>query len=427
MLQLDPWQEEILSSTGNILLCSGRQQGKSTIISHYAADFVIKNKNKSVLIISATERQALELFLKTLHYIQDNYKDQIKGRPTLHFLELKNGSIIRSLPAGDTGEGVRGYTLDILLVDEASFISDFVFDALTPSLLTTGGQIILVSTPKGKQGYFWKSYNNPNFKVFHINAEENIKTRPISESWSEKQREDALAHFEREKASMTRNAYLQEYCGVFVEDLRQLFPDELIKKCQSQKRRTSISPVRTYFCGVDVARLGEDLSVFSIVDRTDRKHLFQVESISTSKTRINETTDEILRLDLLYNFKAIYVDDAGVGSGVFDYLLIHPRTKRKAVAINNSARSLDQDDEHTKKILKEDLYNNLLGMMERGEIELLDDDEIFLSLKSVQYEYIVKSESPTKFRIFGNWTHHAESLIRACWCARDKRLNIWCR
>jgi hypothetical protein len=108
-------------------------------------------------------------------------------------------------------------------------------------------------------------------------------------------------------------------------------------------------------------------------------------------------------------------------------LLDNQQTKRKIIALNNRARPLDKDDQHKKKILKEDLYNNLLMLMEQGKIKLLDDDELIESLKSVQYEYNIKPNSLTMLRIFGNYTHITEGLIRAAWCARDKTLNIWVR
>lgn len=431
MLNLDPWQAEILSAKGNLVLCSGRQVGKSTIISINSSEYAIRNASKSILIISSTERQAEELFIKCLNYIHDNYKSFIKkgkDRPTKHIIKLSNGSVIRSLPAGLAGIGVRGYTLDRLIVDEAAFVEDDVFTSLTPSLLTTGGDIILVSTPHGKKGYFYEMTKSPTFTVFHVNSEMVIRERALSSTWTEHQRQSALEHLERQKQVMSKLEYAQEYMGEFIDDLLQYFPDELIRKCMTRKRPNETpSQAKTYFLGVDIARLGQDLSVFAVLDRTKREKLVQVESIATSKTRLNQTTDKILELDRAYNFKEIYVDDGGIGSGVFDYLLVNEQTKRKVVAINNRARPLDRNEEYKKKILKEDLYNNLLMLMEQGKIELLDDDEIFYSLKSVQYEYTVIANSPTKLRIFGNYTHHAESLIRAAWCTKDKRLNIWVR
>jgi hypothetical protein len=427
---LDDWQREVLETKGNIVLCSGRQVGKSTIVSVSAGRFVMENDRKSVLIISATERQAEELFIKCLNYISSvNPRLVMKGknRPTKHILKLNNGSVIRCLPTGLSGTGIRGFTIDRLIADEAAFIGEDVWASVTPMLLTTGGDIILVSTPHGRQGYFYDCYKSPDFHTFHINSERVIKERPVSASWTENQRERALAHLEREKKKMSSLQYSQEYLGEFVDSLRQFFPDELIKKRMNLKRPDRAVQDYTYFLGVDIARLGDDESAFEIIHKRNRETFLHTEHIITVRTRINETVNKILELEKIYNFKKIYIDDGGVGGGVFDYLLTVEQTKRKVVAINNSSRPLDRDEEHTKKILKEDLYNNLLMLLEQGKLDLLDDDEIFQSFKSVQYEYIVKEGEATRLRIFGNYTHIVEGLVRAAWCNRDKSLNIWVR
>jgi len=112
-----------------------------------------------------------------------------------------------------------------------------------------------------------------------------------------------------------------------------------------------------------------------------------------------------------------------MGVGVFDQLLNSPETKRKVIPINNARRSQDIDDKRFKKLMKEDLYMNLLRLMEQRKIKLLDDPEIFLSLKSIQYEYVVSEGQRTRFRVFGNYSHIAEGLIRAAWCTNDKSLS----
>src|SRR5512146_1652069 len=188
MIVLDDWQKEVLKAKGNLLLVSGRQVGKSFIVSKRAGDYALNNPKKSILIISATERQAGELFNKTLNYLMSVSPFSIMGgkkRPTRQIIRLKNGSIIRCLPTGLAGIGIRGFTIDLLIADEAAFINEEVWSAVTPMLLTTGGDIILVSTPHGKEGFFYKCYNDPSFTVFHVKSEEVIKNRPISVSWTE--------------------------------------------------------------------------------------------------------------------------------------------------------------------------------------------------------------------------------------------------
>ena len=80
---------------------------------------------------------------------------------------------------------------------------------------------------------------------------------------------------------------------------------------------------------------------------------------------------------------------------------------------------MDTKDKKT-KVLKEDLYTNLLKIMELGNISLKKDLRTEMSLKSVQAEY-----HEGRLKIFGNYTHIAEALIRAAWCMKDKSLNIW--
>lgn len=429
-MQWDDWQKEILKTEGNILLCSGRQVGKSSIIAARDGDFVINNPNKSVLIIAATERQANLIYNKVLNYIEQKAPNLImkgKAKPTKNALKLKNGSIVRCLPVGMSARGIRGFTIDRLTSDEAAFIPDDCWMALTPMLLTTGGDIALLSTPHGRTGYFYERYNDPTFKIFHVNSEEVIKNREISASWSENQRIKAIEHLEREKKSMSALEYAQEYMGQFIDEFIQFFPDELIKRCMVLKRTGEISKRKTYYLGVDVARLGEDEGTYEIVEKVNKELLLHIDSIITKKTRLNHTYNKILELERQYNFKNIYIDDGGIGCAVFDWLLDHDLTKRKIIAINNRDRPLDRDETHKKKILKEDLHNNLLMLMEQGRIQLLDDDEIFLSFKSVQYEYVTAPRALTKLRIFGKYTHIVEGLTRAAWSMRDKTLNIWCK
>ena len=410
-IKLDPWQQEVMDTDGDICLRSGRQVGKSTVISIKAALYALQNKKCSVLVIASVERQAQLLFEKTLAYIHDNYKKDIKlgkDRPTKHIINLKNGSIIRCLPTGLSGYGIRGYTVDLLIADEAAFIPEDVWTAVTPMLAVTRGIKILLSTPFGKGGYFYECFKDENYTSFHVSSEDCPR------------KDDKF--LDRERKRMTKLQYAQEYLGEFVDELRQFFPTDLIKKVMVLKRHTALN-VNSFgdnFLGVDVARMGADESVLASVTRLNREKLKQFDMEITEKTLLTETIRRIKNADKKYKYKKIFIDDGGMGVGVFDPLLEDEQTRRKVVAINNAARSLDRDEVKWKKLMKEDLYNNLLRLMESECIQLLDDPEIMLSLKSVQYEY-----DNGRLKIFGNYTHITEALIRAAWCMKDKTLNIW--
>lgn len=426
---LDEWQEKFLATKGDKLLCCGRQIGKSVICGMDAGVWAACHRDTTVLMIAPTERQAFSLFEKTLDYLMKHNKGLImrgKDRPTKTKINLSNGVKIHCLPVGIAGLGIRFLTVGRLYADEASRIPEDVWTAVTPMLLTTGGDSVYLSTPAGGEGYFADAVENREdaFKSFTrftgITSESVIRKRKICVTWTEKQREKALNHLERERKRMSKRQYAQEYLGQIVEGLRQFFKDKLIRECMTLKRRDNILMNRKYYLGVDIARMGEDESTFEIIDATDRDRLEQVEHLITHHTLTTATTRLCLSLESKWHFKRLFVDDGGMGVGVFDGLLSDDRTKRKVIAINSSSRPLDKEGKKRKRTLKEDIYNNLLALMEQGRIKLLDDEEIFYSLKSVQFEYIEK-----KLKIFGNYTHIAEGLVRAAWCSKDKHLNIW--
>ena len=406
-LKLDKWQEEVLNTEGNICLRSGRQVGKSTIISLKAGEFAVKNKDKLIMVIASVERQAYLLFEKILAYLHANYRSYIKkgkDRPTKHIIKLNNGSSIYCLPTGMSGYGIRGFTVNLLIADEAAFIPEEVWTAVTPMLAITRGDIWLLSTPHGKEGFYYRAFQDESFTAFHVSSEDCPRKN--------------VRFLESEKARMTKVQYAQEYLGEFCDELMQFFPTQLIKDCMVVSK--GLSPGGDNFLGVDVARMGADETVLVSLARTERKKLKMIDMAITTKTMLTETVKLILHKDNQFSYKKIYIDDGGMGVGVFDPLLQEEQTRRKVVAINNASRALDRDEKRKKKLLKEDLYNNLLRLMEQRKIEFFDDEEIFMSLKSIQYEYT----DERNLRIFGSYSHIAEALIRAAWCMKDKSLNI---
>jgi len=432
-LKYDIWQQEFLKTEGDKILCCGRQVGKTEICAKDAGDWALlpENKNKNILMIAPTERQSRLLFSKTLDYLERKAQNLIKmgkDRPTKSKIMLKNGVNIWCLPTGLSGTGIRGMTVHRLYADEASQIPDEVWDAVTPMLLTTAGDLIMLSTPFGTQGEFYNVWINKDdayksFKRFSVTSEVVMKERQISDTWSEKVREKALAHLETEKKRKSKRAYSQEYLGEFVDDLFKYFPDELLKKCCILQKQSTLSPDQDYFLGVDIARLGEDQSTFSILLKKDDGMIHQTEQYITTKTLTTETLGTIIRLHKRYQFQKIGID-AGSGSlgvGIYDHLLEHEDTKRYVEAINNRARSLDKDSNQKARLLKEDLYDNLRALMEMGKIWLLDDEDVIESLRSIQYEYTDEG----KIKIKGDYDHIAEGIIRAAILAKQKTINIW--
>ena len=87
---LDDWQKKVMQTEGNLVLRSGRQVGKSFIIARKAAKYALENRNKTIMVIAFTEKQANLLFSKILNNIVFTNRSAIaKPKPTKHIINLK--------------------------------------------------------------------------------------------------------------------------------------------------------------------------------------------------------------------------------------------------------------------------------------------------------------------------------------------------
>ena len=356
------------------------------------------------MVIAYVERQASLIFAKILNNLHNIDQKQIllkSKKPTKHIINLKNGSTIHCYAAGETGWGIMGFTIDLLIADEAAFINEEVWNSITPALAVTKGHIWLLSTPKLKEGFYYNCFTNPNFTPFHQSSEDCPRIPP--------------EFLEEKKRQFTTAQYAQMYLGNFVDDFKQVFSEAWIKQvCTLPPETPSLISGGETYLGVDIAGMGEDESVFSGVQRVE-DNVFQVSQKITTKTRTTETEDQIIKLDRAYNYEKVGIDDGGLGVGVFDHLLEHDDLKFKIVGLNNARRIIDKDDK-TSKLYKEAMYYNLLAMGERGEIKLFNDDATKRSLRCIQVE--------ENGSISGRYSHVVESVIRAAWLAKAKPLNF---
>jgi hypothetical protein len=417
----DKWQEEVLSHNGNITIRSGRQVGKSEVISAKAVKFALDNPGSTTLIIAASQRQSSLLFEKVRanfdQQVIDSGVDIFKEAPTLTRILLSNGSRIYSLPAGRTGYFIRGFTIDLLIADEAAYIPEEVWKAVIPMIAvsrqTRGmGFIILLSTPFGKGGYFYDSFHDVEFRQFHISSE----TCPrIPKDFLKK-----------EKARLTKAEYMQEYQGEFTDEWNQFFSSELIKSCMTFMEWSKLEDRQAnsrFYLGVDVARYGGDENAFVVAELVGT-NIKIVRVFTTSRISTTDTIGRIITIDKEFDFNKIFVDDSGVGGSLTDVLI--ERLGRKVMGLNNASKRIQvQGEEKKHGILKEDLYSNALMLMETGKLKIINDLNLLKSLKSITYEYSTGSNAQRNIKIFGDYSHIAEAMVRACWCLKERGLEIY--
>ena len=158
-IEPDPWQIEVLASDHpRKILCCGRQTGKSTVAAILAIHKALTQPGSTVLVVAPGERQAKLLFSKALSlYRQAGYPLPAHSERRTG-LEISNGSVIEALPAVE--RTTRGYSVDLLVVDEAAGVPDMDYHGILPALIATRGEQVLLSTPRGKRGFFHELWHS---------------------------------------------------------------------------------------------------------------------------------------------------------------------------------------------------------------------------------------------------------------------------
>lgn len=444
----DSWQQKILDHNGDICARTGRQVGKSVTISKKVAQFALEHNNTVILVMAPAKRQSAHIFEKIMDELKKvneamiaeagGFHDDIEkstrsneiarreferahglftGMPTKTEVNLKNGTRVYCLPIGKTGTYIRCLTIDLLVGEEAAYIPECVWTAVKPMLAvskqTRGlGWEFLLSTPFGKGGYFYNATLDEDYLQIHVSSESCPR---ISR--------DFLA---KERRRMSKTEYAQEYLGEFVDDFNQFFSTDLIKSRMtfiSWDREKNYSSANSYYLGMDIAKYGGDETAICILEMDLKAHCRIVRVDAKENMKITETSRWAERLDELWHFKQIFVDNQGLGEGVMD-LLREKLGKSRVTGLNNSSKSItdgNDGEDRRRRILKEDLYSNALKMMEQAEVDLIADMKLQKSLKCMQFEYT----NEQNLRIFGPYSHISEAFVRACWAKKQKKLRLF--
>ncbi len=242
-----PWQSGVLSSRHKRKHINGsRQSGKSTIVSAVPCHSAKYYPNSLSIILAPTEKQATEDILKVKEFIASDPTYPELKRDSQDELALDNGSRILVIPA--TERSARGYSNPrVIVLDEASRIPDVVYKSGVRPMLTdnTECEMFAISTPNGKQGFFYESSKSDRFERYEIRSPWTVDP---GDSWNllkymeellyqEMMRDRNIAawfsprHFNLQEQlenleAMGMQQYQQEYCCEFVEQEDMVFSYE---------------------------------------------------------------------------------------------------------------------------------------------------------------------------------------------------------
>lgn len=210
------YQKKVLRSTSKrLVLVAGRQTGKSSCLAALALWQALFTPSSLTLLVAPTERQSKILFAKTarMYRAWGGKVDAISARRL--GLELENDSQIEALPGSPST--IQGFSADLLIIDEAGFVSDELLDAATPSLAATDGTLILAGRPNGKRGPLYEVWSNAmNYEKHMVRADECPLISP--------------GFLASERKRMSEREYRSQYLCSFEDAEDAIFAGHLIDK-----------------------------------------------------------------------------------------------------------------------------------------------------------------------------------------------------
>lgn len=226
-MEPDPWQAALLQSQWQraLLLCS-RQAGKSTVTGAVATFTAQYRPGSLILLLSAAQRQAQELFrkVKAFYHTLPN-RVPVEQESALQ-MELVNGSRIIALPGKEAT--IRGYSgVDLLVVDEAARVPDELYYSVRPMLAVSGGRLVCLTTPFGKRGFFHQEWTEGG-SDWHRTKITALDVPRISQQF-----------LDEERIALGPWWFAQEYMCEFMETTDQLFSYDLIMEAMD----SSIAPL----------------------------------------------------------------------------------------------------------------------------------------------------------------------------------------
>ena len=210
--QADAAQAQILAADAKrgILNCS-RQWGKSTTSAIKAVHHAYFNPNSVILVASPSLRQSAE-FLKKAEKAVAQLGIRVRGDGVNQCsIQLPNGSRIIGLPESEGT--IRGFSaVSLLMIDEASRVSDDLYHALRPMLAVSSGSLWLMSTPNGKSGFFYREWSSDKDWVRIQATAEECPRIPA-------------AFLAEERETLSEDMYRQEYGCEFMSGEGSLFDE----------------------------------------------------------------------------------------------------------------------------------------------------------------------------------------------------------
>jgi hypothetical protein len=363
------YQHDLLEHTDEhdivrVAIQPGRQVGKTLTGGALAADDAATNEGEDTMIAAPFQETADEMMreAKRLLRIADQRLEAVGlslGCPeedrNKREWEFTHGGRLLSRTLGVDGVGQRGKNPQFVIVDEAAYAPDAIYeDVIEPFFLTHDEYTyVLTSTPAGDAGYFHEKVELDD--DWHSPYWPSALSPLVDPEWLAEKREKTEAR-----------TFQQEYLGQFIGSSDRFFKPSLVddvsdNDASARKRDLTV-------LAADLARAGNDRTVIGGIDSRGVAEVF----VSDRDLSLTEATGRIVQLYEDHDVPTVVVDETGLGAGVVEML----ESEIGEHAVEGVKFTIER---------KQSLYNGLKSDLENGDLTLAHHARLARELKKLTY------------------------------------------
>lgn len=353
-ISLNEWQKTVLRNEKRFTVISaGRQCGKTFYCVFRIVAKAFENARSVNWWVAPTYDPSRMAFRRVIDFLISNDIPCDYNKSELR-ITLFNGSVIQ-FKSADREEGLRGETVNFMVIDEMGLIKRDVWEfALRGTITATQANVIFIGTPKGKNLFFelWMKGQDARQKEYvSFQYSSNASKYFPDAEW-------------QQVKSLPMRIFQQEYEARFLDDGGEVFRN--IRDC-IRGQYEEPTDRRTFYAGVDLAK-SSDYSVICILN--DKGHLVHFERFNDIAYTIQK--ERITRTVGRYRAHT-YIDSTGVGDPIFDDLSLSD------LAINSFKFT---------NISKRQIIEALSMAIERAEISFPEEPDLINELSTFTFEQL---------------------------------------
>lgn len=400
-----PWQRVVHDAitiagpkAGKVFVVkSPRQIGKSFLIEMELLRHSINYNNSVNICVSITFSNCKKIFKELYDGIVYSGIIQTCDKQAME-ITLVNGSQI-IFKSAQQRESLRGYTIKnngILCIDEAAYIQDDIFSTIFPWTNVNHANILMVSTPRIKQGTFYEYFNEG------LEASSIIESFDLSKFDTSEMLTPEKVEFYRRK--MPKAQFMTEILGEFSESGAGVF--DISKNIWYKGMNVAPDEI---FIGIDWGTGNNgDYTVVSGVNAAGNQVVLEKTNTLSPTEQITWITNIIKSLDK-HKVKKILCERNSIGSVYYDML-------------RNNLIGYTVEDFVTSNTSKREIIEYLIQRVENETIKLLDDKEQYVQFGAYAME-ITSSGAITYNGLPGTHDDCVMATAFAMKCIKDLESN----